>query len=397
MSEAAKAASPTRSVLMRSQVGLLRAMAFATGVGAGGMLFAATLHAVRLGGAIGPGYLAGAQALGVVLGAAGVLSLSWMRTSRAGAAVAAAFASVACVLVAGSLGLNALAALFGMFIVGTGVGVAVARIDGAIAETAQPDRPASSVLTAAFFGALGAMAAPLLVQGERIAGLGGYLAPALAFGVVGLLWAWLRPTPPAEASRDKPSWRLWTGRQPWLLLFLAFLFGVVDNGVLALAPAEYFARGASEWVSAFIGVAAAGGLAIAQILSVRSLESRQGGSANLGLSLSLVGLALSLAALGIGPGPLAGAALVLLTGGYAEFVFGFGLFLYLARAPGSLAGATAAFVAACGLGEFVGPLALQALADAGVPGAGYWLASAAAGLAALACVPTTRPAELQNV
>jgi len=283
-----------------------------------------------------------------------------------------------------------------MLLVGVGVGVAVSRIDGCIAQGADPSRPASSVLTAAFFGALGAMAAPLVVHGAHIGGGNGYAAAAVAFAAVAAGWLAVR----APAARDEPPparWRSLLSNQPWLLLFLAFLFGVVDNGVLALAPAEYFARGASEWVSALIGVAAAGGLAIAQICSVRSLESDARPSAGLGLSLSLVGLALSLAVLGAGPEALAGGALVLLTGGFAEFVFGFGLFLYLARARLGFGVAMAAFVAACGLGEFAGPLLMQALADAGLPGAGYWLVSVAAAAAAFACLPAPRRVELCDV
>lgn len=395
MTDAAPVARDRTLGRVRFQAGLLRLMAFAAGIGAGGTLFAATLHAVRSQAAIGPGYLAGAQALGVALGAAGVLCSPWLRRSRIAGSMTAMAAALACLLIAATLE-SSFIVLAGMFLVGVGVGAAVSRIEGCVAQSADPARPTSSVLAVSFFGALGAMAAPMLVEICRVSGVSGYWAPSVSFGLVALSWWWISRSR-SSASITSTGWRDLPTRGARLLLFLSFLFGVVDNGVLALAPADYFSRGAPEWVSVLIGVAAAGGVAIAQILSVRSLESNAGSAVRAGLCLALVGMALCLGLLAIGTDPIAGAALVLFTGGYAEIVFGFALFLYLASARGAVMAATAAFVAACGLGEFVGPLVMQGLADLGAPAAGYWLVALAAGAAAAGYAPHWPSLKVRNV
>jgi len=123
MTLAADAVRPSPLMRTRSRTGLLRAMAFAVGVGAGAMLFAATLHAVRAGG-VGPGYLAGAQALGVALGAAAMMFSPLLRASRGAAAAVAAVSAVACLLVGATLGAGPVV-LGWMLLVGVGVGVAV--------------------------------------------------------------------------------------------------------------------------------------------------------------------------------------------------------------------------------------------------------------------------------
>lgn len=346
-----------------------------TGLAAGSSLFVATLwfadHPGAFSGETMAGFAAALQAAGVFLGSFVVARL--LGGVPAGRLVAAGLllASALCLLLA-AIAPGPLA-LVCLMVVGAAVGLGVAGVDSMAAATS-PDRPTSAVLKIGLAGAIGAMLAPLLVHLAGVIGGAPFLTPAIAFSTAGGLWM-LVPSRADAPDRDRTP-------QRWGLYVLpALLFGVVDNGVLALAPAQAAIDGANSWTVTWFGLAAAAGATLVQLGAIWKAERSPGAAETPDrlLAAGLLALISALVVLALRPTPLIAGGLLTLVGLLADCIYGLGLFAYLRRvAPGQVAGATAAYVCACALGETVGPLVL--------PWLGQWTGKAAPLVAAVLAV-----------
>ncbi len=346
-----------------------------TGAAAGSCLFVSTLWAAgrpadNLSPEITVGLAAAVQAAGVFIGSFLVARLGRRmpsgRVVAAGLIMAAALCAQMIIL---PPGLWAFLCLAGA---GIAIGLGVAAIDGLAAAWA-PDRPTSAVLKIALAGSVGAMLAPVLVQIAKDAGISTLVVPIASFLVAGALWTALR-TPAAQTPSPRgPRWGL--------LVLPAFLFGVVDNGILALAPAQASVDGAATWTVAWLGFTAAAGAALVQLVAVLRAETAPGRGrvAHQLMVGCLVGLAGALALLALRPEPMMAGMLLTLIGLLADIAYGLGLFAYLRTVPaGTVAGATAAYVCACALGETVGPVLLSGLGHLAGPSAAPLAAAALA-------------------
>lgn len=361
----AKTASATPAVI-----------ALATGLGAGASLFVATMAAAKGASAVTPGAVAALQALGVLLGSFLAMRVVGPKGRPVAPIVALAVAATACFGLSSPAVPSGLAAAL-LVQIGLAIGLSVASMDAAVAERSGK-HAASSVLGVGVFGLAGIMIAPLLVQAVRGFSETAYLVPAVAFAAGAACWIGmprLRSSPPLK----------WPGHfhlpRPHPLVLTALLFGVVDNGVLSLAPAYFSSTGASDLVAMGIGFTAAAGATIFQLVAIVRAET---GDASGRVSLLLTCLsftALLLAMLCLPTSLVLKGLLLTLLGFTVDVAYGVGLFVYLSRLPATqAASATVGYVCACALGETVGPILVDTAQRALWPGLFFALPAVLAGV-----------------
>ncbi len=372
-------------------------MALALGVGAGGVLFAITVEAARAAGSGSAALLAALQALGVFMGAH-LASRSCRAPSSRRAAAAAALAALATIVLVCDLSLPFSAPL-AVLIIGWGVGASVALVDGSMALRAQEHTRGSAVVGIALFSSIGAAAAPFLAQVADGIGAGLFAPSAIAFCGAAALGLTAPTAGHAATVFDRRIRKADPVQLSLLAVAAPLLFGIIDNGVLALAPAQLIIAGADGWTAALVGVAAAAGAAIVQIGAVKRLEfgrARAPAQVLKGSAAIVIACLLLLALL---PGAGATAFLLIILGVAIDLVYGAALVICLTNAsPGGVAKAAGLFVAICALGEIFGPLIVAGAETLGGPGTAPWAIAflAAALTAVMIALPvshaTLRPA-----